>query len=66
MLLSADAIAGNDSGMNLYAYVGGNPETWSDPSGLAAVSSCFATCGGSEHYPAVSLYWNKCHEGALD
>ena len=52
VFLSADALAGNGAGMNPYAYVGGNPETWSDPSGLAAVSSCFATCGGSEHYPA--------------
>ncbi len=52
VFLSADAIQGNMQGMNPYAYVGGNPETWSDPSGLAAVSSCFATCGGSGHYPA--------------
>ncbi|HLL80600.1 MAG TPA: RHS repeat-associated core domain-containing protein, partial [Ktedonobacteraceae bacterium] len=59
VFLSADAIQGNMQGMNPYAYVGGNPETWSDPSGLAAVSSCFATCGGSGHYPTVSSPGNS-------
>jgi RHS repeat-associated protein len=52
VFLSADAVAGNGAGMNPYAYVGGNPETQSDPSGLAAVSPCFAICGGPEHYPS--------------
>ncbi len=31
--LSADALEGNGGGMDPYAYVGGNPETFSDPSG---------------------------------
>jgi RHS repeat-associated protein len=34
VFLSADTVEGNDSGMNPYAYVGGNPETFTDPSGL--------------------------------
>ncbi len=31
--LSADALDGNLAGMDPYAYVGGNPETFNDPSG---------------------------------
>ncbi len=31
--LSADPVQGNTSGMDPYAYVGGNPETLVDPSG---------------------------------
>jgi RHS repeat-associated protein len=33
VFLSADIVHGNSSGANPYAYVGGNPETFSDPSG---------------------------------
>ena len=33
VFLSADVAQGNISGRNPYDYVGGNPETWSDPSG---------------------------------
>src|SRR2546421_13124824 len=33
VFLSADAVQGNGAGMNPYDYVGGNPETWSDPTG---------------------------------
>ncbi len=32
--LSADSVQGNTSGMDPYGYVGGNPETLTDPSGL--------------------------------
>jgi RHS repeat-associated protein len=32
--LSADPVEGNGAGRDPYAYVGGNPETWSDPTGL--------------------------------
>ena len=31
--LSADPVEGNMQGMNPYAYVGGNPETYTDPTG---------------------------------
>ena len=33
VFLSADSAQGNGQGMNPYGYVGGNPETWSDPTG---------------------------------
>ena len=33
IFLSADPVEGNMQGMNLYAYVGGNPETYTDPTG---------------------------------
>ncbi len=33
VFLSADIVQGNGSGMNPYAYVGGNPETFNDPTG---------------------------------
>lgn len=35
VFLSADAVQGNMSGMNPYAYVDGNPETYNDPTGQA-------------------------------
>ena len=35
VFLSADPVLGNGSGGNPYAYVGGNPETKNDPTGLA-------------------------------
>lgn len=54
VFLSADTVEGNASGMNPYAYVGSNPETYSDPTGQAIISSCFATCGGKEYYPPVA------------
>lgn len=33
VFLSADVMQGNGAGINPYEYVGGNPETWSDPTG---------------------------------
>jgi RHS repeat-associated protein len=33
VFLSADSVAGNVAGMNPYGYVGGNPETYNDPTG---------------------------------
>ena len=33
VFLSADTVQGNAQGMNPYAYVGGNPETMTDPTG---------------------------------
>ena len=43
VFLSADSVQGNASGANPYAYVGGNPETSTDPTGEMM---CSATCGG--------------------
>ncbi len=44
VFLSADTVQGNAKGMNPYGYVGGNPETLSDPTGMHVV--CGDTCGG--------------------
>jgi RHS repeat-associated protein len=44
IFLSADDKEGNAQGMNPYAYVGGNPETMSDPSG--EMVDCPDGCGG--------------------
>jgi len=38
VFLSADTVQGNDSGMNPYAYAGGNPITHADPSGQTPAS----------------------------
>jgi RHS repeat-associated protein len=40
VFLSADTVEGDMQGMNPYAYVGGNPETRNDPTGLRAISAC--------------------------
>ena len=36
VFLSADAVQGNGSGENPYSYMGGNPETYKDPTGYCA------------------------------
>ena len=46
VFLSADKVQGNLVGMNPYAYVNGNPETDSDPSGRAVLGP-----GGQIYYP---------------
>jgi RHS repeat-associated protein len=44
VFLSADSVQGNGSGENPYAYVGGNPETFSDPTGQMPCTAAGA-CG---------------------
>ncbi len=47
VFLAADTAQGNAQGMNPYAYVNGNPETHSDPTGRMYVSMAGAGGGGS-------------------
>jgi RHS repeat-associated protein len=49
VFLSVDSVQGNPLGDDPYAYVGGNPETYSDPSGRYLVGA-----GGQTYYPGVS------------
>jgi RHS repeat-associated protein len=46
VFLSADPVQGNVFGMNPYAYVGGNPETYADPSGQMYVPDPGGNTGG--------------------
>jgi RHS repeat-associated protein len=45
VFLSADTVEGNDSGMNPYAYAGGNPATYNDPSGERYTECLQSQCG---------------------
>ena len=45
VFLSADSVQGNLQGMNPYAYVGGNPETHSDPTGQMRIQVMGAGSG---------------------
>ncbi len=54
VFLSADTVQGNPQGMNPYAYVGGNPETHSDPTGLRPIGVCYNSCSGDPTIP-ISL-----------
>ncbi len=51
VFLSADTASGNMAGMNPYAYVNGNPETHSDPTGRY-----IAGPGGQTYYPGSPYY----------
>ena len=51
VFLSADTLQGNAQGMNPYAYVDGNPETRTDPSGQAIVGE-----GGQIYHPGSPFY----------
>ncbi len=46
--LSADRVQGNAQGMDPYAYVGGNPESRTDPTGQRAIcgDTAYDNCGG--------------------
>ncbi len=55
VFLSADTVQGNPQGMNPYAYVNGNPETWSDPTGQVIVSSCYSQGCGISALPQPSV-----------
>ena len=50
--MSVDRVQGNQQGMDPYAYVGGNPETLSDPTG-ERVAGCIPgrDGGGSDGTP---------------
>jgi len=46
VFLSPDSVQGNESGMNPYAYVAGNPETLTDPTGQRIADCWNPQCGG--------------------
>ncbi len=46
VFLSADSVQGNNAGENPYAYVGGNPETYNDPTGQYYFSPAFLLANG--------------------
>ncbi len=56
VFLSADPVQGNLAGMNPYGYVGGNPETYTDPSGQMYVPDP----GGQDwsHQENSEQHWN--------
>src|SRR5712692_8039002 len=60
VFLSADTVEGNPQGMNPYAYVNGNPETHSDPSGRIPIGP-----GGQRYYPPVVPTNNSSGNGGI-
>ncbi len=55
--LSPDNVQGNAQGMSPYLYVGGNPETATDPTGQRI--SCPPDCGGGSGGQAPCTYGDK-------
>lgn len=51
VFLSADILQGNFAGMNPYSYVGGNPETFTDPTGEMYTTSGRGGGGGTPTPP---------------
>ncbi|MGB8346061.1 MAG: RHS repeat-associated core domain-containing protein, partial [Ktedonobacteraceae bacterium] len=56
VFLQADTVQGNLAGMNPYAYVGGNPETLTDPTGQfhSPPPRCYCGWGGAHHAHAYN------------
>jgi RHS repeat-associated protein len=53
VFLSADLVQGNATGMNPYGYVGGNPETYADPTGREYIDFNRDLGGGEVETKAV-------------
>ncbi len=72
--LSADPVQGNTSGMDPYGYVGGNPETLTDPSGLmygqvaggGGGPSCDQSCQALKQVPGGGSCDVSCQLHACD
>ncbi|GEM_PF-2048856 len=62
---SADTVLGKGAGLNRYAYVSGNPETLTDPTGHLFNKPCLdgEWCGGSPSGPGGTVGGGKCPDG---